>query len=224
LHFDSPWIQGAMRIDDPFHLELDYTQAMMAALAVQPRPAHVLQLGLGAASLTKACWKLLPRARITVVENSAAVIQAAVQHFALPIQSPRLQIIQEDALRALNNLERAYDLIQIDLYDRLARAPVHGSSAFYRACVARLTSSGAMAVNLFGHPEVLSQQLPRIERAFVNAAQVRSMPPGVAGNVVVLGIGSQAQWPSRHPLRQQVQHWTKTLGWRTRGWVQALDR
>ena len=32
LHLGTPWIQGSMRIDDPFHLELEYIQRMMAWL------------------------------------------------------------------------------------------------------------------------------------------------------------------------------------------------
>ena len=34
LHLGTPWIQGAMNIKEPFELELEYVQRMMARLVV----------------------------------------------------------------------------------------------------------------------------------------------------------------------------------------------
>ena len=53
LHFGSPWVQGAMDIERPDELVLSYIQDMMAWLLFLEPPAQVLQLGLGAAALTK---------------------------------------------------------------------------------------------------------------------------------------------------------------------------
>lgn len=56
LHFGSTWVQGAMRIARPWHLELEYTKEMMASLLMRDDarfPRKVLLIGLGAASLTK---------------------------------------------------------------------------------------------------------------------------------------------------------------------------
>lgn len=63
LHFGSDWVQGAMRIARPWALELDYTREMMAALLLRPEPdwpRRVLQVGLGAASLTKFLYRHRP--------------------------------------------------------------------------------------------------------------------------------------------------------------------
>ena len=57
LHFNSDWIQGAMRIARPWSLELAYTREMMASLLLRENtnlPRRVLLIGLGAASLLKA--------------------------------------------------------------------------------------------------------------------------------------------------------------------------
>ena len=63
LHLDSIWIQGSMRMDDPLVLVHEYIQRMMAwLLFVDPASVpkrQALQLGLGAASLTKFCYKTL---------------------------------------------------------------------------------------------------------------------------------------------------------------------
>lgn len=78
LHFGSPWIQGAMKVRRPFELVLEYPRQMMACALFYPQPEHILQLGLGAASLTKFCWKNTD-AEIDVVEVSQNVINAAHQ-------------------------------------------------------------------------------------------------------------------------------------------------
>ena len=53
LHLGTPWIQGSMRVDDPFALELEYVQRMMAwLLFVEPTSVtkrHVQRLVLGRA-------------------------------------------------------------------------------------------------------------------------------------------------------------------------------
>ena len=87
LHFGSRWIQGAMRIARPYALELEYTRDMMMPLLLRRGdawPRTVLQVGLGAASLTRFLHRHRPRAAQTIVEIEPQVIAAAVQSFKLP--------------------------------------------------------------------------------------------------------------------------------------------
>jgi len=57
LHLGTEWVQGSMRIDAPFELDLDYVQRMMAWLLFVPEGSvagrHAMQLGLGAGAITK---------------------------------------------------------------------------------------------------------------------------------------------------------------------------
>src|SRR6218665_1848296 len=57
LHLGTPWIQGSMRIAQPFEIELEYVQRMMAWLLfadpAQVSKGHAMQLGLGAGAITK---------------------------------------------------------------------------------------------------------------------------------------------------------------------------
>jgi len=63
LHLGTPAVQGSMKISKPFEIHLDYVQRMMAWLlfANLDRVSHLraMQLGLGAASLTKFCYSHL---------------------------------------------------------------------------------------------------------------------------------------------------------------------
>jgi hypothetical protein len=92
LHFGSSWVQGAMRIARPFALELDYTREMMVPLLLHGDdwPRSVLQIGLGAASVTKFLHRHRPQAKLTVVEIEPRVEAAARQFFKLPDDPKRI--------------------------------------------------------------------------------------------------------------------------------------
>ena len=92
LHFGSPWIQGAMKVSRPYELALEYPRQMMSCGLFYPNPKHILQLGLGAASLTKFCYRYTD-AQVDVVEVSETVIAAARQWFKLPYDDERLTVI-----------------------------------------------------------------------------------------------------------------------------------
>ncbi|MFP3245446.1 MAG: spermidine synthase, partial [Paraburkholderia sp.] len=61
LHFGTEWVQGAMRLRKPDHIELEYAQQMMAWLLFLEAPKRIVQLGLGAAALTKFAHRFLKR-------------------------------------------------------------------------------------------------------------------------------------------------------------------
>jgi spermidine synthase len=152
----TPWVQGAMRIARPWKLEIEYTQDMMCwqqhvqerALAVN----HIVQLGLGAASLTKYCYRECPTANITVIELNPQVIAACRQFFKLPQNDSRLKVVQTSADAWVNDAKHhgTADVLQVDIYDSEARGPVFDSEAFYAACRACLAQQGVMTVNVFG--------------------------------------------------------------------------
>ncbi len=92
LHLGTPWIQGSMRIDDPFDLELEYVQRMMAWLLFVPADSvagrHAMQLGLGAGAITKFCRKKL-RMCCTVVELNPRVADVCRAWLRLPPDDAR---------------------------------------------------------------------------------------------------------------------------------------
>jgi hypothetical protein len=74
LHFGTEWVQGAMRIRKPDWPELEYAQQMMAWMLFIEQPRAIAQLGLGAATLTKFCYRQFPQALVTAVELNPSVI------------------------------------------------------------------------------------------------------------------------------------------------------
>ncbi len=188
LHFGSEWIQGAMRIKKPFELEIDYTRDMMAWQPYVEAPEHIVQLGLGAGSLTKYCYKNYSSARITAVEINPQVVVCARQFFKLPDDDERLAVLLQDAGAWVSHIHNraSCDVLQVDLYDAQARGPVYDSLEFYQQCRKALRRGGAMAVNVFGNGWGFEDSFAAVFEAFDGACE--AMDPVDAGNRIILAF------------------------------------
>ena len=203
LHLASPWIQGSMLIDRPYDIELEYVQRMMAWLLFMPPTevagAHAMQLGLGAGTITKFCYKKL-RMTCTAIELNPGVLHACRGWFRLPPDDERLRVVLADAAEEIRSPEwkGVVDALQVDLYDHEAAAPVLDSEDFYRDCRALLSPHACMTVNLFGRSSSFEASLQKICEAFGEDA-VWAFKPTREGNTVVLA----QRTPSR-PARLEL--------------------
>jgi spermidine synthase len=185
LHFGTEWVQGAMRIRKPDWPELEYAQQMMAWMLFIEQPRAIAQLGLGAATLTKFCYRQFPQALVTAVELNPSVIAICSSMFKLPSDDEHLQVLEMDAMDFVldaDNIE-AFDVLQSDLYDATARGPVLDTPEFYQACNACLAENGVMTVNLFGDHPSFKKNIKAMRFAFDT---VICLPEVHDGNVVAL--------------------------------------
>jgi spermidine synthase len=152
MHLGTSWVQGAMRLNKPDAIELDYVQMMMMWMLFCEQPRHIVQLGLGSAALTKFCYRRFPEARVTAVELNPNVIAICNAHFALPPNDARLDVREMNALDFVLDPANhgSVDILQVDLYDEEARGPVLDSPEFYQACFDCLGDDGIMTTNVFG--------------------------------------------------------------------------
>ncbi|MCX7663851.1 MAG: spermidine synthase [Tepidimonas fonticaldi] len=226
LHLGStPWIQGSMRLDRPNDLALEYVQRMMAwLLFVEPDSVaarRALQLGLGAAAITKFCHRRLGM-DTTAVELNPQVVVACRTWFRLPADGPRLRVVVGDAADWVRHppWQGTVDALAVDLYDHDAGAPVLDSAAFYADCRALLTDDGALTVNLFGRRASFERSLAALEQAFGREA-LWVFKPTAEGNTVVLAQRTP-QRPAREVLadradairrrwRLPAPHWLRSL-------------
>jgi spermidine synthase len=74
LHLGTSWVQGAMRLNRPDAIELEYVQMMMMWMLFVSQPRRIVQLGLGSAALTRFCYQKFPEARVAVAELNPNVI------------------------------------------------------------------------------------------------------------------------------------------------------
>ena len=208
LHLGTEWVQGSMKIDAPFEIELEYVQRMMAwLLFVEPSSVmnrHAMQLGLGAATLTKFSRKQL-RMRTTAIELNPQVLAACRGWFKLPADDAKLSVVLADAGTEIQKpkWQGSVDALQVDLYDHEAAAPVLDSASFYADCRALLTEDGAMTVNLFGRSSSYERSLEKIASAF-GADAVWAFKPTREGNTVVLAQCTPTR-PKRELLVERAQ-------------------
>ncbi|MBC7682071.1 MAG: spermidine synthase [Ferruginibacter sp.] len=207
LHLGTEWVQGSMLLDTPYEIELEYVQRMMAWLLFVPPSSvakrHAMQLGLGAAALTKFCRKKL-RMNTTAVELNPQVVSACRFWFKLPPDDERLHIVLGDAALKIQNTDWAgtVDALQVDLYDEHAAAPVLDSADFYADCRKLLTEEGCMTVNLFGESSSYPASVEKITAAF-GAEAVWAFKPTREGNTVVLAQRNPAR-PTREALAERA--------------------
>ena len=207
LHLGTPWVQGAMRSAKPQALELEYIQRMMAWMLLRPSTeltrGHAVQLGLGAAAITRFCHTAM-RMRCTAVELNPSVIDACRLWFRLPASGPRFEMLQMDAADYAADPARAdtAQVLCVDLYDHDAASPVLDSAAFYRDCHRLLADGGLMSVNLFGRDASFERSAKRIASVF-GSTQVWSLQPTKEGNTIVLALKNAAM-PERAVLAQRA--------------------
>ncbi len=225
LHLGTPWVQGAMRLKKPDAIELEYVQRMMVWMLLRPAPqlakGHAVQLGLGAAAITRFCHGVL-KMKTTAVELNPGVIGVGRAYFRLPADGARLKVLQMDAAEYAAAPERAgsADVLCIDLYDHDAASPVLDSAAFYRDCARLLADEGVMTVNLFGRDASFERSAARIAAAFCGSTLL-SLRPTREGNTVVAAL-KHAALPDRAELSARAQQIETRYGLPARKWLRMM--
>ena len=227
LHLGTPWVQGAMRGKKPNHIELEYVQRMMAWMLLRPSEelaaGHAVQLGLGAAAITKFCHKKM-RMRTTAVELNPEVITVCRGWFRLGEDDERLQVIEAGAGRyAKDPAHRgSADVLCVDLYDHEAASPVLDDVAFYKACYALLAPGGVMSVNLFGRDASFERSVEHIAAAFPGEP-LWSLRPTREGNTVVLAGKGVQEW-ARAELAARAENIETRFALPARKWLRMIKK
>ena len=186
LHLGSSTIQSGMRLDQPDELVLAYTRSMMAFLLFVAEPRRLVSIGLGGGSVNKWIYRQLPQTRQVVLELNPAVIAMARQQFHLPPDDDRLQVIEGDGARWIEQYPDSTDVILVDGYDGDAQVEELATPEFYAAAARALMRDGVLVVNLWGSSRKFDDYLHRIELAF--EGRVTCVPALQKGNIIVLGF------------------------------------
>ena len=184
LHVGGEAIQSAMRLDDPWALELDYTRCMMAFLLFHAAPRRALMIGLGGGSLAKYFHRRLPGLRTHVLEYDERVIATARALFHVPADDARLRVEHGDGVAAL--APECCDLLVVDGYEDETTPSALVSQAFFDAAWCALEEPGALVINFMDDDRELDRHLQRLERAFGGA--VLAFKALRDPNIVVLAL------------------------------------
>ena len=163
MNFNSPedlGRQSCIDLDDPDELVFSYTRTMMSALFVNPEPRHVLIVGLGGGSLSRALAKVLPEAVIDTVEIDPAVVNVAKKFFGYK-PGAKQRIFVEDGRAFIERAHRQgqqYDLIMLDAFDVDYIPPHLLTREFLQHVYATLTPGGVLVANTFSRSHVYDQE------------------------------------------------------------------
>jgi spermidine synthase len=142
--------------------------------------------------------------------------------FHLPGDDARFTLLNDDAARYVADpahLQTAA-VINVDLYDHEAAAPVLDDESFYAACRGVLSHGGVMSVNLFGRDASFARSAERIAAAF-GSTQVWSLRPTKEGNTVVVAARN-VEVPDREELVARADNIEHRFGLPARKWLRMV--
>ena len=220
MHLGTDWIQGAMRLGKPNIIVLDYVQHMMMWMLFRNTPRHIVQLGLGSAALTKFCYHNFPNTKVTAVELNPNVIDICRSTFHLPPDDNRLTVLEDDAALYIESMKRrkAIDVLQIDLYDEDAAAPVFDTPEFYQSCADALSPDGMMTVNIFGEASDRQKSIKAMQDCFESVIWT-IVEEGQ--NMIVL-CSNSLEAVLFDDLQKRSEQIKRTYGLRAERWVAGL--
>lgn len=210
LEFVPGEIQSEMHVDHPHRITLDYVRAMLCFVLFQPRPQHIVMIGLGGGSLARFCHRYLPHSRITVVELRADVIALRSQ-FAIPPDSDRFRVVHGDGAAYIATMARSADVLLVDGFDRDGLPPALCSERFYLDCRRALRHGGVLVANVFSYDPQYPQVLARLQHCFQR--RVCSLH-GIAGNNRILFAVKSAEGGAPTPSLRML---ARVRRWRGRG-------
>lgn len=202
MHLGSATVQSAMRIRDPFALELSYTRAIMCFLLFHANVRHMLTIGLGGGSVAKYVYANCPEIISQILEINPRVIQVARNQFHVPDNDDKLQVLEADGLQYLAEHTEATDVLLIDAFDRNGIPPDFCSQDFFDQCALALKHDGLFVINLWGSDKNFPVYLQRIETSF--DGRVLMLPTGSPGNIAVFAFKSHQNNLKIGSLRQRA--------------------
>ncbi len=214
LHFGTEWVQGAMRIARPYALELEYTREMVGCLLLRADdlwPTRILQVGLGAASLTKFWHRHRPESHQNILEINPDVLSMAYAAFKLPRDDARIHIDITDAVAWMSETRRdKFDCLMVDGYDEHARFGALGTAEFYADCRRHLSRKGILVLNLFGRSKGFARQIEALRAAFIGRAL--ALQPIEGGNAIAFAWTGEKPDLDAAVLNDRARKLRETMG------------
>ncbi len=119
------------------------------------------------------------------------MVTIARQHFHLPDNDQRLQVVQGDGLdylrlQAQEATNPQPDIIMLDVFDGFGVPPDFYSQAFFDDCAAVLSEQGMVVINLWGSDKNFAIYWQRLQTSF--GGKLLKLPTGKPGNIVVFAF------------------------------------
>jgi spermidine synthase len=159
LHIGDDSVQALMLLNAVDQIVLPNIQALLSVLLFCPSAKHVLNLGLGGASLERYLDSRWPEIKIRSVESNEQVIQLAKDYFNLP---ESIDVIGDSAESFLSTHNDIYDIVLCDIFVADTQASCLYDNDFYANIYNCLDKEGVLAINILPESEedVINVLLP----------------------------------------------------------------
>jgi len=176
---------SAIDMSNPTRQVISYTAALFSAALIEPHPAHVLNIGLGAGAINRLIEPAFPDSTIVTVEIDSMIVDAAKTYTAFR-ESGRSKVVIGDGRRFLRRENAKWDWIVLDAFVRNSQVPPHLTTVeFYRAVQNHLQDNGVFVVNLHEGSALLQSNVKTMTAAFAQTA-FYSVPR--SGSVIGMGV------------------------------------
>lgn len=221
LNFSQALVQTEQDKQKPRELHSAYTQEMMSFLLFNPRPKHILMVGLGGGVMSTFCYQQLARSRITNVDIDADVI-AFSRLFGTPPDDERMRTVHADATRFVAECSERMDVILLDGFDKRGIAPAFNDLGFYQNVRARLRDTGILVMNLVGPEDDIYTHLQLVGRAFDQQYFVHDVYPD--GNQLIFAFNSPWFAPDWDSISKQAKPLAQKHGLDLTGFARRLKK
>lgn len=215
LQFDSKALQTVLNRYAPHRPELNYIKYLIQA--VQLKPQRCCMLGLGGGGTAHTLSPALKNSKLTIIENSAEVIELAERYFMID-RLNNLNIIHEEASLFLSQCSAKFENLLIDLFTAHNFPSQCNNEEFFARCKQVLTNEGVVAVNLANSREHLPL-FQLIQKQFSRSTLVVPVP--YSANLIVFAQNSSTIDPLIETFKETGQ--IKGLSWNSSwGYVAEL--
>lgn len=137
-------VQSGVNIANPYEPVFWYTKELTKLIADTSQRSDILVLGGGTFTLPQQLGVEYPDARIDVVEIDPELANIAREHFFYQ-DPPNVQLIFEDARHYVNQTDKRYDIVVVDVYGD-ADVPFTLMTREYGEAVRRLIKPGGVVM------------------------------------------------------------------------------
>jgi spermidine synthase len=200
-------IQSEMNLSDPYELTLSYARHIMSVLPLVEKPARILIVGLGGASMQRYLYRLLPEATIETAEIDPAVREVAAAYFFFR-EDFRQVVFLGDGRKFIENAKGKYDIIFLDAFSALSIPYTLTTQEFLKAVKEHLAPGGAACANLWDDMPEYRDLLKTYDSVFAELHIVKCYAsgnsilialPDKAGLTVPSWVGKAEAFEKKHP-------------------------
>ena len=152
--------QTCRSLANPDALVLNYTKMLLGALYLNPEPQKILIIGLGGGTLPSVLQKIVPLAKIDVVELDPSVVTVAKRFFSFAPGKETAVFIEDGRVfvKRAQKQGKQYDLVILDAFDHLY-VPEHMLTQEYlREVKSLLGKDGVIAANTFSSSKLYNAE------------------------------------------------------------------